>query len=409
MYKFVIVGGGIVGLSVARRLSQLDPSARIAVLEKEQTWAAHQTGRNSGVIHSGIYYKPGSLKARLARSGNRAMVSFCEQHGIQYDICGKLIVATHPSQLDQLQILYRRGLDHGLAVTLLSSAETKEIEPNLQCLQAIRVPSAGIVSYTQVCEALVSELKLAGTDLRLGAAVRAIHHQPHSIVADTASGSFEAEYLINCAGLHSDRVAKLEGAPAKAKIVPFRGEYYELKADRRHLVKNLIYPVPNPAFPFLGVHFTRMIDGSIHAGPNAVLSLKREGYSRLSFNWTDAFDTLSYPGFWKLAARYRKEGFEEIARSFRKDLFVRSLQALVPAVQPDDLVPAHPGVRAQALLPSGALVDDFMFERSHRALHVCNAPSPAATASLEIASYVVNQLHTSFGLENLAPSLQPTT
>ena len=209
MYKFVIVGGGIVGLSVARRLSQMDPSARVAVLEKEPNWAAHQTGRNSGVIHSGIYYKPGSLKAQLARSGNRAMVSFCQQHGIEHDVCGKLIVATDPSQLDQLQILYRRGLEHGLAITLLNASEAKVIEPNLECLQAIRVPSAGIVSYTQVCDALVSELNVAGTDLRLGAAVRAIHHQPHSIVAETGSGSFETEYLIDCAGLHSDRIGKL--------------------------------------------------------------------------------------------------------------------------------------------------------------------------------------------------------
>ena len=391
MHDFVIIGGGIVGLATALRLQERNPRAQVLVLEKEPVWAAHQTGRNSGVIHSGIYYKPGSLKARLAKSGNRSMAIFCEQHEVNYEICGKLIVATDAGELSQLRKLHERGIENGLSVTLLSAAEAKEIEPKLRCVAALKVPSTGIVNYRRVCEALVKAIGQNGADLRLGTRVRKISHHTHSIVAETSGGSFEARFLINCAGLHSDRMARLEGSRTEAKIVPFRGEYYELRPERRHLVKNLIYPVPNPAFPFLGVHFTRMIDGSVHAGPNAVLSLKREGYGSLSFNWKDSFDTLGFGGFWKLAARYRREGFQEIARSLSKALFVRSLQSLVPEVQSEDLVPAHPGVRAQALLSNGALVDDFLFQRSQRALHVCNAPSPAATASLEIASHIVDQ------------------
>ena len=391
MYDFAIIGGGIVGLSTALRLMERNPRAQVLVLEKEQNWAVHQTGRNSGVIHSGIYYKPGSLKARLAKDGNRSMVTFCEQHGIPYEICGKLIVATDARELPQLHNLYERGRQNGLGVALISAAEAKEMEPKLQCVAAIKVSSAGIVSYRRVCETLVKTIAQNGAELRLGTRIGKISHRSQSIVAETSAGSFEARFLINCAGLHSDRMARLEGSRTEARIVPFRGEYYELRPERRHLVKNLIYPVPNPAFPFLGVHFTRMIDGSVHAGPNAVLSLKREGYGHLSFNWKDTFDTLGFGGFWKLATRYRKEGFQEIARSLSKARFVRSLQCLVPEVQSEDLVPAHPGVRAQALLPNGALVDDFLFQKNQRALHVCNAPSPAATASLEIASHIVDQ------------------
>jgi len=392
MYDFAIIGGGIVGLATGLALSQRHPQARLVVLEKESTWAHHQTGNNSGVIHSGIYYKPGSFKAQFARAGNHSMVKFCQEHGIAHEVCGKVIVATAAAELPQLENLYNRGLENGLKVTKISAEEVKEIEPHVSCLAGIRVPSTGIVDYRQVCQKYAQLLQAQGGELCLNTKVERIVTTPDRSILETNHGSVQAHFVINCGGLHSDRIAKLGQLNPEAKIVPFRGEYYELVPDKRHLVKTLIYPVPNPEFPFLGVHFTRMIDGSVHAGPNAVLSFKREGYKKSDFDLRDFAEVMSYPGFWKLAAKHADEGIQEIIRSWSKAAFVRSLQKLIPAVQAQDLVPTHAGVRAQALKPDGKLVDDFLIIPGAHSLHVCNAPSPAATASLEIGKAIVEQL-----------------
>jgi (S)-2-hydroxyglutarate dehydrogenase len=391
-FDCVIVGGGIVGLSVAWTLLERSPGLRIAVLEKEDGWARHQTGRNSGVLHSGIYYKPGSLKAKLCREGNRRLVEFCGEYGIRHEICGKVIVATTASELPLLENLYQRGIANGLAAKKLSASEVKEIEPHVSCLAGIRVPSTGIVDFVAVCRKLAELVESRGGELRLGSRVLGFGTSDTGTVLETSKGPMAARWVVNCAGLHSDRMAKLAGAESGARIVPFRGEYYELKAERRSLVRNLIYPVPDPNFPFLGVHFTRMIDGSIHAGPNAVLSLKREGYHRTSFNLRDFADTMTYAGFWRLAAKHAKSGLEEMYRSFSKRAFVHSLQKLIPEIRAEDLVPGAAGVRAQAVRPDGGLVDDFLLVHSPDAIHVCNAPSPAATACLEIGRVIVEQI-----------------
>lgn len=392
MYDFAMVGGGIVGLSTAMALGRRYPDARILVLEKENCVAYHQTGNNSGVIHSGIYYKPGSFKAKFSRDGNRSMVEFCQEYGIDYEVCGKVIVATEPQELPLLENLYQRGLRNGLNVTKLTPEEVQQIEPHVSSLAGIRVPTTGIVNYKQVCQTYVDLVKAQGGDLHLNTKVEKILTTNQSVVLETNKGSFEARFTINCAGLHSDRVAKLSNVDPQAKIVPFRGEYYELKPEKRYLVKTLIYPVPNPDFPFLGVHFTRMIDGSIHAGPNAVLSFKREGYKKTDFDVRDFAEVMTYPGFWKLAAKHADEGIQEMIRSFSKAAFVRSLQKLIPEVQAEDLVPTHAGVRAQALMSDGKLVDDFLIVRGQNSVHVCNAPSPAATASLEIGKAIAEQI-----------------
>lgn len=392
MYDFVIIGGGIVGLSVVMRLLERAPGARVLLLEKEGQWAAHQTGRNSGVIHSGIYYKPGSYKARFARDGNRSMVAFCQEHGIKHDICGKVIVATERKELPLLENVYQRGLANGLAISKIGPDELHEIEPYCAGIAAIRVPSAGIVNYRQVAQTYARLIEERGGELRLNTKVERIINGRHGVVIETNNDTFHTRFVINCAGLHSDRVAKLGAVPTNAQIVPFRGEYYELKPEKRYLVKHLIYPVPNPDFPFLGVHFTRMIGGDIHAGPNAVLSLKREGYTKLDINLRDAIETLTYPGFLRLARKNWHEGLNEMIRSFSKAAFVRSLQKLIPEVQADDLVPSQAGVRAQALRYDGGLVDDFLIVQNDRSIHVCNAPSPAATASLEIGKAVVDHI-----------------
>jgi L-2-hydroxyglutarate oxidase len=391
-YDYAIIGGGIVGLSVAWAILERQPRARVAVLEKETDWARHQTGRNSGVIHSGIYYKPGSLKAKLCREGNRRLLEFCDAHGIRHEVCGKVIVATAESELPLLEKLYHRGIENELAVKKLSAAQVRELEPHVSCLAGLHVPSTGIVDYVGVCRKLVELIAARGGDLRLKAGVQAFHSNGSGGILETSQGTLAARWTISCAGLQSDRVARLAGAKPGARIVPFRGEYYELKPERRGLVRNLIYPVPDPEFPFLGVHFTRMIDGSVHAGPNAVLSLKREGYHRTAFNFRDFFETMTYAGFWRLAAKHAKSGFAELHRSFSKKAFVRSLQKLVPEVREDDLVPGEAGVRAQALRPDGGLVDDFLLVRDERTLHVCNAPSPAATASLAIGRTIAEQV-----------------
>ncbi len=389
---FAIIGGGIVGLATALALTESLPNARVVLLEKEAQWAAHQTGRNSGVIHSGIYYKPGSLKARFAREGNIAMTAFCREYSIPYDICGKLIVATQESELSQLEKLYLRGVENGLRVEKIALEQLREIEPHAAGIAAIRVLDAGITDYKAVTEKMSLLLEERGVDLRLGTKVVKLDIHSSGTVLETDRGELHAKFLINCAGLQCDRIAKLAGAPTQSKIIPFRGEYYTLRTDARHLVKNLIYPVPDPSFPFLGVHFTRMISGEIHAGPNAVLSLKREGYHRTDFDLHDCMDTLGYPGFWKLAARHWRAGYEEVVRSFSKAAFVSSLQKLIPEITADDIIPSPSGVRAQALLNDGSLVDDFDIQLGPNSLHVCNAPSPAATASLEIGRYVADKV-----------------
>ena len=392
MYDFVIIGGGIVGLSTAMALGQYYPDAQILLLEKENRFAPHQTGNNSGVIHSGIYYKPGSLRAKLCREGCQSMVEFCQKYNIEHDVCGKVIVATEPEELPLLENLYQRGLENGLEIQKITAEQVKEVEPYVQCLAGIKVNSTGIVNYTQVAQKYADLITQQGGILQLSTKVENIKNTSEGTVVETNKGDFQAKFLINCAGLYSDRMTRLGGVKPEAKIIPFRGEYYELIPEKRHLVKTLIYPVPNPNFPFLGVHFTRMIDGSVHAGPNAVLSLKREGYKKTDFDLADTVDTLTYPGFWKLATKHAKDGIEEIIRSFSKAAFVQSLQRLIPEVQSEDLIPTHAGVRAQALKNDGKLVDDFLIVEGRNAMHVCNAPSPAATASLEIGKAIVEKV-----------------
>ncbi len=392
MYDFAIVGGGIVGLSTAMALGKRYSNANILVLEKESRWAAHQTGHNSGVIHSGIYYKPGSLKAKFCRQGNQSMVAFCQENGIDFEVCGKIIVATEPEELPLLENLYRRGLENGIEIAKLNPGEVREIEPHVNCLAAIKVYSTGIVDYKQVCQKYVELVGSRRGDLRLNTKVEKIIETNEGQVLETNNGTFATRFTIDCAGLHSDRVAKLGGVKPPAKIVPFRGEYYELKPEKRYLVKHLIYPVPNPEFPFLGVHFTRAIDGSVHAGPNAVLSFKREGYKKSDFDLGDFLEVMTYPGLWKLAAKHAKAGIQETIRSWSKAAFVRSLQRLIPEVQADDLVPTHAGVRAQALMNDGQLVNDFLIVNDRNAIYVFNAPSPAATASLEIGGAIADRV-----------------
>jgi L-2-hydroxyglutarate oxidase len=391
-YDCAIIGGGIVGLATAFTLSRRQPGCSILLLEKEAELAKHQTGRNSGVIHSGIYYKPGSFKAKFAREGSASMVRFCQEHGIPHEVCGKVIVATEPRELPLLENLFQRGLQNGLDVARLSPEQVREIEPHVRCLAGIKVPSTGIVDYSQVCRKYAELFRALNGTLRTKVKVQALRKSGGAHVLETNEGDFEARFLINCAGLHSDRTARLDGLDPGAKIVPFRGEYYELVPEKRYLVKTLIYPVPNPDFPFLGVHFTKMIDGSVHAGPNAVLAFKREGYHKTDFNLRDFLETMGYGGFWKLARRHLGEGLMEIRRSLSNAAFVRSLQRLIPEVQPADVVPAHAGVRAQALMPDGKMVDDFLILKGTNSVHVCNAPSPAATASLEIGTAVVEQI-----------------
>jgi len=392
IYDFAVVGGGIVGLSTGMALGKRFPRARILILEKENVWAKHQTGHNSGVIHSGIYYKPGSFKAKFAHAGNQSMVEFCRQHDIEHDMCGKVIVATKPNEIPLLDKLYERGLQNQLPISKIGPEQLREIEPHVQGICAIRVPSAGIVNYTQVCKTFARLIDERGGTLCLGTKVERIKEGAGCTEIETTTGTYLSKFFINCAGLQSDRVAKLNGAAADLKIVPFRGEYFELKPERRHLVKHLVYPVPNPDFPFLGVHYTRMIGGHVEAGPNAVLAFKREGYKKTDFHLGDFLEVMTYKGFWKLASKYWKEGTEEMIRSYSKAAFVRSLQQLIPEIQADDLTPAPAGIRAQALKRDGSLVDDFHIIEQKRSIHVCNAPSPAATASLEIGKYVANRV-----------------
>src|SRR5918999_1470108 len=360
MFDFAVIGGGIVGLSTARALLEHHPGARLVVLEKERGWARHQTGHNSGVIHSGIYYKPGSLKARFCREGAQALVEFCRERSIDYEICGKVIVAVEAGEMPLLDNLYERGLKNGLEVEKIGSEELKEIEPHASGLAAIKVPSTGIVDFAKVAEAFAALVEEKGGQLRAGTEVKAISETDRAVVMRTNKGTFRARALVNCAGLHSDRVARLCGVDPGTKVVPFRGEYYELRPEKRYLVKNLIYPVPNPDFPFLGVHFTRSIDGMVEAGPNAVLGLAREGYRKTDINPRELAAILSYPAFWKLAGKNWRMGIEEIKRSFSKGAFVRSLKRLVPEISEEDLYPVSAGVRAQAMMKDGRFIDDFL-------------------------------------------------
>ncbi len=387
-----IIGGGIVGLSVGMALLRKQPGLNVVVLEKEAQLAFHQSGRNSGVIHSGIYYKPGSLKARYAQAGNRSMIRFCMEHGIQHEVCGKVIVATKAEEFPLLEDLYRRGVENGIEVIRLSPEAVSEIEPHVRCLQGVRVPSTGIVNYREVCATYARVIRSDGGEVKTNAGVMEIGGSGRGHVLETAVGEIETKFLVNCGGLQSDRIARRAGQDPGARVVPFRGEYYEVVPHRRHLVKGLIYPVPKPVFPFLGVHFTRMIDGSIHAGPNAVLALRREGYRKTDIGLGAVLESLSYPGLWRLARKHYKEGVREIHRSLSKKAFLKSLQQLIPEMRAEDLVPAAAGVRAQALLPNGRLVDDFLTLRGPDSIHVCNAPSPAATASLEIGRAVAEQI-----------------
>lgn len=385
--RVAIIGGGIVGLATALRLQQRLPHLRLTVFEKEAAVGRHQTGNNSGVLHAGLYYKPGSAKARLAVQGVRQMVAFCQEHGIRHEICGKLVVATEPGELPRLHDLHARGQQNGLSgLRLLSTGEIREIEPHAAGLLALRVPEEGIVDYPQVCQTMASLLTAAGAEVRTNCPITSI--RPGWVL----NGQYEADFLINCAGLHCDRVSALAGERRQARIIPFRGEYYMLKPASQHLVRHLIYPVPDPAFPFLGVHFTRLIHGGVEAGPNAVLAFAREGYRWTQVSLPDLWDALSFPGLWRFLARYPSMASYEIRRSLSHQLFCASLQRLVPALQPGDIERGGAGVRAQAMLPNGDLVQDFLIVDGEKALHLLNAPSPAATASLAIGDEIVDRV-----------------
>jgi L-2-hydroxyglutarate oxidase len=388
--RFVIVGGGIVGLATAYRLLERFPDSRVTVLEKESGVGRHQTGHNSGVLHSGLYYKPGSVKAKLAVSGIRQMVAFCQENGVPHEICGKLVVAADDSEVPRLRDLLERGTANGLErLRWLERAEMREIEPHVGGVAAIRVPQEGIVDYARVCAALVDKIVARGSRVVTSARVTRLRQSGGGWVAETPAGEFEAAFLINCAGLHCDRVSELAGERRDMRILPFRGEYYQIKPERQSLVRHLIYPTPDPRFPFLGVHFTRLIHGGIEAGPNAVLAFAREGYRKTDFNPSDLFDALSYRGFWRFLKRYPSMWWFELRRSFSRALFCRSLQRLVPEIQPGDLATGGSGVRAQAISMEGEIMQDFRFVARPNALHVLNAPSPAATASLAIGAEIV--------------------
>ena len=398
-YNVIIIGGGVVGLGVALEITRRFPHLRLLVLEKEDRVARHQSGHNSGVIHSGLYYKPGSLKARLCVSGAAAMVEFCREHGLPYEVCGKVVVATHADELPRLEELRKRGEANGLVgVRLIGPEEVKEIEPHAAGLKALVVPSTGITNYAVVCDKYAELISAHGATVLTSAAATGIKRLPNEIVVETTRGAFSTTALINCAGLYSDRISRLAGDEPGVMIVPFRGEYYDLVPERASLVRALIYPVPDPRFPFLGVHFTRRITGNVDAGPNAVLALAREGYRHRDINLRDLASALAFPGFWRMARQHWRNGLDEWHRSLSKPVFVRALQRLLPEVTEKDLVPGGSGVRAQALKPDGALVDDFQFVGSGKVLHVLNVPSPAATASLMIGKAIVDTAASDLGL-----------
>lgn len=382
----IIIGGGIVGLSTAYQLLQLNPNLTVTILEKENAVAKHQTGNNSGVIHSGIYYKPGSLKAQNCLRGYDMLIDFCKAQNIEYELCGKIIVAIKPEEIAGLEALYQRGIQNGLSgLRFLSTDEIKQYEPNCTGIKGVFVPQTGIVDYKQVAIKLAENITLnTNGNIILNSKIQAIFGGEHGAVVHTDTERFEARLVINCAGLYCDKVAAMAGEKLNMKILPFRGEYYAIKPEKAHLVKNLIYPVPDPNFPFLGVHFTRRIGGEIEAGPNAVFAFQREGYKKTDFNWSEFWDAISFAGFRKVASKYWKTGLGEYHRSYFKPAFVKALQQLVPSITEDDLIPAGAGVRAQACDKEGGLIDDFYIQESTSFIHVLNAPSPAATSSLSI-------------------------
>jgi L-2-hydroxyglutarate oxidase len=395
-----VIGGGIVGLATSLALTEVYPRARCVIVDKEPRIASHQTGHNSGVIHSGAYYKPGSLKARLCVEGAKLMKRFCDEHGIHWEACGKLIVATDAAELPRLQTIQERATANGLAgLKRLAAEEVGQYEPHCRAVSALLVPETGIVDYTQVAERMAGLIRDRGVEILTGAQVNSIRRDGGGLVLETARGAVATRHLLNCAGLHSDRVAEMMGVRPEVRIIPFRGEYYMLTPRRRSLVENLIYPVPDPEFPFLGVHFTRTVHGEVEAGPNAVLAFAREGYHLGIVRPGDVLGTLRYPGFWNMARRYWRMGGYELYRSASKAAFVRSLQKLIPEIEARDIERGGAGVRAQAVSPDGSLVDDFKISVTAGAVHVVNAPSPAATASIAIGRHIAGLAADAFGLK----------
>ncbi|MBI4202689.1 MAG: L-2-hydroxyglutarate oxidase [Chloroflexi bacterium] len=398
-YDVAIIGGGILGTATAMKLTAAYPSQRIIVLEKEQELASHQTGHNSGVIHSGLYYRPGSYKATLCVQGGNELRAFCDRHGIAYNLIGKVVVATDESELQPLQTLYERGAANGVeSLAMIGPEHLKEIEPYASGIKALHCPRTGIIDYREVTQAYAREMQEQGGDLVMGAQVTRIRAADGPVDIETTQGNFEAKHIINCAGLYADRIVRMMGLRSNVRIIPFRGEYYQIAEAKHYLVNGLIYPVPNPLFPFLGVHYTRMIHGGVEAGPNAVLALAREGYTKGKLRPGEVWDYITHPGFWRMTRKYWKTGMGELYRSFSKKAFTRALQKLVPEIREEDLVPAGAGVRAQAVDRTGFLLDDFSIIETGNAIHVQNAPSPAATSSLAIAQHITNLAAKSFNL-----------
>ncbi|MHB8972395.1 MAG: L-2-hydroxyglutarate oxidase [Pirellulaceae bacterium] len=387
-----VIGGGILGLATAYRITQRLGGRSVRVFEKERGVGQHQSGRNSGVLHSGIYYAPGSLKATNCRAGKRAMEAFCREHDIAFETCGKVIVATSERELPALERIHQRGLANGVQCERISQARLRELEPNAAGIEAIHVPETGIVDFCQICQRLAELVQKAGGQVQTATEVVGIRADGDGFVLQTRSGSFRARSVINCAGLYSDRVVAMSGSQPAVRIVPFRGEYYELIPSAHHLCRHLIYPVPDPNFPFLGVHFTRMIQGGVECGPNAVLAFAREGYRKTRFNVRDTWNAVGYGGFLKIASKYWRIGLGEMVRSVSKRAFVAALQKLVPEIRRQDLVVGRSGVRAQAIAPDGTMVDDFLIQQFGPVIHVVNAPSPAATSALNIADLIVDKL-----------------
>lgn len=391
MYNVVVIGGGIVGLASALKIKESNPKLRVALVEKEQGLAMHQTGHNSGVIHSGLYYKPGSLKAKNCVEGYKKLIRFCDEEGIEYDLCGKIVVATNEAQLETLNMLYERGEQNGLTgMKRLGRDELKEHEPYVNGIQGIHVPQTGIIDYKAVAEKYAEKIRHFSGDIFPGNKVLDIKENNGFMQVVTQHQTLTTRLVVNCSGLYSDKVARLTGVPVDYRIIPFRGEYFKLKKEKEHLVKNLIYPVPDPNFPFLGVHFTRMIGGGIEAGPNAVLAYKREGYTKSAINLGEFAGTLGWKGFRKVAGKYWRTGLGEFYRSYSKSAFTKALQELLPDIQKSDLEPGGSGVRAQACDRNGGLIDDFLILENEKVINVGNAPSPAATSSLAIGEHVAS-------------------